>query len=219
MKTNYYVRSPFNYIGNKFRILDQIIPFFDEHQIFVDVFGGSGVVGVNVKNRQIIYNEIDHYVVKTMKYLYQNPFGKVDKKINSLVKNYDLIIDKKPQDLPILNQAGFNRLKDDFNQEKIKKKDSIPSFIGLIMFGFNSQIRYNSQGKFNIPVGKSGYTQFRRNNLEMFMKKFQEKEVVIYNSHYKNLVEKLTNNYQDNKDYFFYFDPPYLLSNAPYNSG
>ena len=186
MKTNYYVRSPFNYIGNKFRILDQIIPFFDDQQVFVDVFGGSGVVGVNVKNHQIIYNEIDNYVVKTMKYLYKNPFVKADKKINNLVKNYDLIIDKKAQDLPILNQEGFNRLKYDFNHQKIKAKDLTPSFMVLIMFGFNSQIRYNSQGKFNIPVGKSGYTQFRRNNLKMFIEKFQKKEVKIYNSHYKS---------------------------------
>lgn len=45
---NKYCESPIFYMGNKHKLLKQIIPLFpDECDTFVDLFGGSGVVSMN----------------------------------------------------------------------------------------------------------------------------------------------------------------------------
>ncbi|MDK7859437.1 DNA adenine methylase, partial [Klebsiella pneumoniae] len=45
-----YIKSPLNYIGGKYRILNQIMPLFPKDiKTFVDLFSGGGNVGINVK--------------------------------------------------------------------------------------------------------------------------------------------------------------------------
>ena len=57
------IKPPFVYIGAKTRYLDWIFSFFPEHNTFVDVFGGSGVVIMNkVRGKNDVYNDIDSRV-------------------------------------------------------------------------------------------------------------------------------------------------------------
>jgi Site-specific DNA methylase len=41
------IKSPLNYTGNKFKLLNQIIPVFPKVQKFADVFCGGLNVGIN----------------------------------------------------------------------------------------------------------------------------------------------------------------------------
>ena len=51
-------KNPFNYIGAKYKLLPQILPLFPkEIKTFIDLFGGSGEVSLNVNADKIIYNE------------------------------------------------------------------------------------------------------------------------------------------------------------------
>jgi site-specific DNA-adenine methylase len=53
-----YIKNPFNYIGAKYKLLPQILPLFpDNIDTFVDLFGGSGEVGLNVKADRVVYND------------------------------------------------------------------------------------------------------------------------------------------------------------------
>ena len=53
-----YVKSPINYIGNKYKLISQIEPLFPRDiNTFADVFGGSGTVLINTKAEHYIYNE------------------------------------------------------------------------------------------------------------------------------------------------------------------
>ena len=60
---NGYIKSPINYIGNKYKLISQIIPLFPEKiSTFVDVFGGSGTVLINTNAEHYIYNDVNPYV-------------------------------------------------------------------------------------------------------------------------------------------------------------
>lgn len=51
-----YIKSPIFYMGNKYKLLDQLIPFFPtDINVFYDIFGGSGVVSANVSAKYIKY--------------------------------------------------------------------------------------------------------------------------------------------------------------------
>ena len=47
------------------------------------------------------------------------------------------------------------------------KKDLI--FLTLVIYGFNNQIRFNSNGEFNMPVGKRDFNNSLRKNLKNFI--------------------------------------------------
>lgn len=58
-----YIKSPINYIGNKYKLINQIIPLFpNDISMFVDVFGGSGTVLINTRAEHYMYNDINPYV-------------------------------------------------------------------------------------------------------------------------------------------------------------
>lgn len=49
------VKSPLNYTGGKYKLLNQIIPIFPKDlDLFVDLFSGGANVGVNVNAKRIV---------------------------------------------------------------------------------------------------------------------------------------------------------------------
>ena len=49
-----YIKSPLNYVGGKYKLLDQIIPLFpSDIDTFVDLFAGGFNVGINVKAKKL----------------------------------------------------------------------------------------------------------------------------------------------------------------------
>lgn len=52
MPQNRYIKSPLNYTGGKYRLLDRILPAFPrDYCRFVDLFAGGFNVGINVDAR------------------------------------------------------------------------------------------------------------------------------------------------------------------------
>lgn len=49
----------------------------------------------------------------------------------------------------------------------ITNKDFL--FLTLIVYGFNNQIRFNSNGEFNMPVGKRDFNNSLRKNFKNFI--------------------------------------------------
>lgn len=57
-------KSPIFYMGNKYRLLKQILPLFpNDIDTFYDLFGGSSVVSMNVVSNKTIYNEINDITI------------------------------------------------------------------------------------------------------------------------------------------------------------
>ncbi|PNV83317.1 MAG: adenine methyltransferase [Sulfurimonas sp.] len=64
-----YVKSPLNYTGGKFKLLNQIIPLFPKKiYIFCDIFAGGCNIGINIKANKIICNDINKEIIELFNY-------------------------------------------------------------------------------------------------------------------------------------------------------
>lgn len=200
-----YFKSPMNYMGNKYRLLKQIVPLFPENiDMFVDLFCGGLDVSLNVICSKRICNDIEEHIIDFYKHIQKESGIEVDKKISKLIEEYKL---------SILNTDGYNQLRNDYNL--FNRDDNWVLFYTLLCYSFSHQIRYNSDGKFNISFGKnrSEYNNSLKKRLIEFVDKIDE-NYIFENKDFRELLlicEDLTPNS------FVYCDPPYLITLATYN--
>lgn len=212
------IKNPISYPGNKNRLLKQLIPEFPANiETFVDVFCGSGVVGVNTNANTIICNDINSYTLEVLEYFYETPAYEVIRNIEYIIDSYHLTysrtkekgfyIEYKHEGLSDYNREGYNQLKDDYNLDH-----SVQKLVVLLIYGFNHYLRFNKQGEFNVPVGKVDLSKSIYDSLIDFVDGIKHKNICISNLDYREKELYVG----DNK--FFYFDPPYLITTAPYNN-
>ena len=209
------LESPIFYMGNKYKLLKQILPLFPkECNAFYDLFGGSGVVSMNYKGKtKNIYNEINPNIVELIKMVVNSDLVELDKYYKDKIKLYNLeTCSIKAQDKK--NKAGYerrrtayNKLREDYN--KSGKRDYRDLFL-LICYSINHLIRFNKDSEFNVSSGADSYNEkiYRKlNNMQCTMK-----EVEIWN---KDVFDINFNKLGDND--FVYLDPPYSNTEAVYN--
>ena len=81
-----------------------------------------------------------------------------------------------------------------------------------MIYGFNHYIRFNNDNQFNVPVGKVDLSSSIHKNLKLFVNHIKSKAISFSNKDFRE-----PSLYLDQKA-VYYFDPPYLITNAPYNS-
>lgn len=210
--------NPISYPGNKIKILNELLPqLVTEVEIIIDVFGGSGVVGVNSCYKNIIINDISKEAIELLKYFYENSsssiIDEVEKNINRYGLTYSRIKPKnyyyveKFEGLSKHNRKGFMKLRDDYNIKKTPSKLFV-----LLIYGFNHYFRFNSRGEFNVPVGKVDFSESIYKKTEKFIDGIKKKNISFFT---KDFRDKSLYKY-DNAIY--YFDPPYIITSAPYNA-
>ena len=82
----------------------------------------------------------------------------------------------------------------------------------MIVFAFNNQIRFNSSGEFNLPVGKRDFNNKIREKLVGFMDRLKRQNPVFTTASFESFDTSVLDS-----DSFVYCDPPYLISTATYN--
>lgn len=200
-----YIKSPVNYVGNKYRLIKQIVPLFPEKiSMFVDAFVGSGTVLMNTKANHYIYNDVNPYVSGIVSGLFSTPYDEITKQIESVVSEYDL---------SMTNKEGFERLRDDYNNGR---KNWITLYT-LMCHSFNHQFRFNSKHEYNSSFGKnrSYFSDRQRQDLLTLKQRFENKEPVTVLS--KNVFDFDFSDFDKND--LIYFDPPYFNSVGNYNDG
>ncbi len=220
------IQSPLNYTGGKFKLLPQILPLFPGNiDLFVDLFCGGCNVGINVECNRVIYNDLDSNLL----YLY-NAFKNLDKQsvfdwIYQTIEKYDLsLVSRNGYDyyhcdsskgLGDYNREKFLKLRADFNEKKAKGNYDYYYYIMLyviIIYAFNNQIRFNSNGEFNLPVGKRDFNRNMQKKLSDFIDKIKEQDCKFTCMDFRKFdITTLTAND------FVYVDPPYLITCATYN--
>ena len=195
---------------------DRILPVIDDNldkskKNFIDLFCGSGVVGVNelYNYERIILNDACWQMTETLKYLRDNDFDKVITEIEKYIKIYKLSKD---------NKEGYLKLREDFNTEPYMQLVFDPAmFYCLATHSFNYNIHINSSGKFSVPSGyrKCYFNKNIRNNLEMFQWELHENKnrIAIKNEDYLALINKAERVISNS---MFYVDPPYYSSDSSY---
>jgi adenine-specific DNA-methyltransferase len=198
-KDNEIIKSPLNYSGSKYYIIRDIIRILPGRITdFVDVMGGAFNVGSNIVANRVIYNEYNTYVFELIKYLFESCKEDIITDIERTIEYYGLDNSSKEE---------YLKLRADYNKSK-----KINDLYTLTLFCFQNQIRFNNNHEFNTPVGNCGYNTNIRNRINVFSSK--TKNVEFTNFDFSDYPYHL-----HDKDTVFYFDPPYMITNATYNDG
>lgn len=85
-------RSPIPYMGNKFKLMKDLLQLFPQRcNVFVDLFGGSGVVSMNYQGKvKTVYNEFNHNIVEMVKMFVDNDPDELDAYFKSVIEKYNL---------------------------------------------------------------------------------------------------------------------------------
>jgi len=214
-----FVKSPLNYTGGKHKLLPQITKFFPKNiDTFYDIFSGGANVGINAQANKIVCIEKNPYVVSLLKLIQKNNFEDIHQKIiniidsfglsQSYIKGYGFYKVNSSDGLGQFNKKAFLKMREEFNKDKTR----IDLLLTLILYSFNNQIRFNSAGDFNLPVGKRDYNGNSRKNVAAFNQLSNEKRITFKSCDFREIL-KLDPTPED----FVYLDPPYLLGLASYN--
>ena len=83
------INSPLNYIGNKYKLLNQIMPYLNEKSDkFVDIFAGSGLVGLNSDCKEVILNDNNEITIELLNYFKNNEAEKIIDNMDNIIKKY-----------------------------------------------------------------------------------------------------------------------------------
>lgn len=199
---NNYIKSPLNYIGGKYKLLSEILPLFpNKINTFFDLFGGGFNVGANVNAEKIIYSDKLTAVVKLLNKIKFSSIEELLSEIDGYIQKYDLSKE---------NQEGYLSLREDYNTgAKTPMK-----LYTLLCYAFNNQIRFNSNGGYNMPFGKNR-SSFNPTLRKKFIA-FHER-IVDLNCFFLNISFDKFNFSTLTKNDFVYCDPPCFNSVASYN--
>ena len=217
------IQSPLNYTGGKFKLLSQILPLFPKNiEHFFDVFCGGCNVGINVNCKEVTFIDCNEHLI----YLYQS-FQNLEKDeifkwIYEIISEYGLSLVSQngykfyncdsSAGLGKYNREPFNRLRNDFNKCKVFDYRYYVMLYVIIVYAFNNQIRFNSAGEFNLPVGKRDFNSRMHSKLLAFIDNIQTNNYKFICRDFRDLdIEQLSEND------FVYADPPYLITCATYN--
>lgn len=217
------IPSPLNYIGGKFKLLPQILPLFPKIDgTFIDLFCGGCNVGVNVRCEKAILNDTNHnliYMHHTFKNLDKDVLFEMINKIitkyhlsRSDINGYNFYHCESSSGLGKYNKEHFLKLREDFNENTNYDYNYYVMLYVMIVYSFNNQIRFNRDGKFNLPVGKRDYNTKMQQKLSAFVDRLKSGNYLFTSMDF----EQFDLSPYGKKD-FIYADPPYLITCATYN--
>lgn len=191
-----FVRSILAYQGNKFELLEDLLSEFpDDITDFHDVFGGSGVVTLNMagKAKRRYYNEYDEVIADILKVMRDETPEFIEEKFDKCVDYFGLSKENKEE---------FYEFRDHCNDKPHPIK-----WLVISKHCFSNLLRFNS-GICTATFGARGFKPSPSRS-----KKFAE-------THHRLQGVKMTK--RDFRKYFkkrklrkgafVYFDPPYLAS-------
>ena len=212
-------------MGDKYKLLPEIKEHFPKNiNRFVEPFTGGGSVYLNVQAKKYLLNDIDKEIVALHKFLIESSKDpdQFFKRLTRMVKTYGLsrsfIEDVVPQKLKKefvktyyarFNKPGYLKLRENFNKNK---KDYLKLYI-LLIYGFNRILRFNGEGKFNLPVGNVDFNQNTVKALKNYFEVVQSKKVNFQTKDFVQFLDQI----KFAKDDFVYLDPPYLITFGEYN--
>lgn len=213
-----YIKSPIFYMGNKYRLLPQLIPLFPAKvNTFYDLFGGSGCMSANVEAEKIVYNEINENIVELYKLFLKYTPEEIDSRIRSYIKEYDL--NTEGTDVR-QNNPNIKEIRDYYNKNYVafrkayneSERDYLMLYT-LTFYSFSNLIRFNQKSDFNMPFGNQCYHEKNYENIKEWCALIKDKNIEVKQ---EDAFEILQDTIFDKND-FIYLDPPYHNTCAIYN--
>lgn len=213
-----YIKSPIFYMGNKYKLLDQLIPLFPTNiNNFYDIFGGSGVVSANINTKYIKYNEINENIVELYRLLLKQNPEDIDYTIKQYIHSYNLNTEGTDvrQNNPDIKEVRYfyNKNYINFRNAYNKSDRDYTMLYTLTFYSFSNLIRFNRNNEFNMPYGNRCYTSKHYEQIKDWCDLLKTKTIEISS---KDAFDILQDTIFDNND-FIYLDPPYSNTLAIYN--
>lgn len=218
-------RSPFFYVGDKFKLLPQLKDNFpDNINRFIEPFCGGGSVFLNVDANEYLLNDIDTYMIQLHKFLLSYSDNQQDfwDELEKNIEKYNLSATYMGRDVPQemrkefaktyfakYNKESYIQLRTDFNQNK----ENMMLLYMLLIYGFNRMLRFNTKGDFNLPVGNVDFNKNVVNALNAYFDYVKDRNIQFFNMDYQDFINKI----EPTTDDFIYLDPPYLITFSEYN--
>jgi len=204
------IKSYFPYTGNKSKLIPQLQELFPPKvRKFVDLFAGTGTVGINYKNCDELHiNDISTHLLYLNAFLYQ---VSQNESVDDFLEVFKSVFERYATDGSILEE-DYYRLREDYNKDYSPMK-----LLLLSMFSINHLFRFNKKNKFNASYGGKQYKIFEKEmlrvkNITDFIEGFKGRNVIFTSMDFESFnFSELTN-----EDYVF-IDPPYFNSSAQYN--
>ena len=214
------VKSPIFYMGNKFDLLDDLLTYFPKKEqvdLFIDLFGGSGVVSLNVPYDNIIYNELNKNIVELLKTLINTEPTKTIEHIKNRIEQFNLYNKttdtRQLDDIKIREKAviEYNNFRLFYNKQKDKNYLDLYT---LTYFSFCNLIRFNNKHEFNMPFGNRCFLFGEHDiNIHLAYNVLNNKNITMINEDAFDILSDI----KENKNQFIYLDPPYSNTLAIYN--
>lgn len=219
-------RSPLFYVGDKYKLMSQLIDLFPKGiNNFYEPFLGGGTVFLNVEAKNYFLNDIDKNLVRIHKFLIQSSkdqnsfFQEVQKIICEFGLSRSFQEDIIPNNLKMefrktyfarFNKVGYEKLREFVNTGD--KSNPLLLYI-LLIYGFNRMLRFNSKGEFNVPVGNVDFNKNVVNALKNYFSFVKDKKILLSSEDFRTFLTQ--QKYREND--FVYIDPPYLITGSEYN--
>jgi len=219
-------RSPLFYVGDKYKLMKQLINLFPQEIVnFYEPFVGGGTIFLNVEAKRYYLNDIDKNLINIHKFLIKNSnnSNKFFKDAEKIIHEYNLSRSYKEDMIPNslkkewkktyfarFNKEGYEKLRESVNNNR--KNDPLILYI-LLIYGFNRMLRFNGGGKFNLPVGNVDFNKNVVNALNDYFGFVRDKKMTLSSKDFRKFFSEK----KYSKNDFVYLDPPYLITASEYN--
>jgi len=183
------------YSGSKIKILQEVLKYIGtipDNKTFIDVFGGSGSVSLNVTAKNKKFNDLSTPIVDIHCDVVKN-YMNVIKPCYAWWEKYMLLPNKED--------------KENYYNQKRAEYNSNPSsslYLFLNRTCFNGLTRFNASGKFNVPCAFYKKIHYPVETMRPFS--ILMKDVEFTNLPFGDIFEL------NKKGCIFYCDPPYAAS-------
>lgn len=210
--------SPIYYMGCKRRLLNKgLVELFPKNiETFVDVFGGSGIVSMNVKADKYILNDKDINLYQLYQLFKTEEADTIIEHIKSRIEEYGLAKERtkrnlyKDKDKIEEYKKAYIKFRDAYNTNK-----NVLDFYTLLLYSFSQQFRFNKDGEFNMPCGNDCYTDTTGEYIKVGCEFFKKSNLELSNRDFREVLQDVIKGHTENS--FIYLDPPYLGTVATYN--
>ena len=223
MNDNKLIKSPIFYMGNKFDILHDILVQFPKEQevdIFIDLFGGSGTISLNVPYKHVVYNELNDNTFSLFKMLKDYSGEEIINHVREREREFELpkettdlrFVDKEKRDMENEHYLSFRKF---YNQQEEK---NILDLYTITFYSFCNIVRFNTKGEFNMPFGNRCFLpDIHGTQIKEACQRIKSKNIGMTNVDAFEVLEHILTVDDGSVRRFIYLDPPYSNSVAIYN--